>query len=248
MTIRKRKRFKNMLSAEKRLEMKINEHKMLMNTLHEMFRKNDVPGKTLEMIKAEINDTIKEIEELRKEAMSSTKDTTVSMFDGIKKNSGCCGSSTCTCHHNYGLYDNIAKSNEAKPVNLDAVIVNTNIHDILFTSGFVVELDDLNIPSNMVQFVTFLGKDKIEIAINDFITTIFGSRYPILSVIEGNVGRKFTMTIKRIDQTGAIVYKEKYVGCEIEGYFRSSLEYTKTDPSQIMLQIKFDGVSYETAN
>lgn len=248
MTIIKRKRFKNMLSVEKRLEMKINEHKMLMNTLHEMFRKNDVPGKTLEMIKAEINDTIKEIEELRKEAMFNTKADTISMFDGIKKNSGCCGSSTSTCHHNYGLYDNIAKGNEAKPVNLDAAIANTNIHDILFTSGFVVELDDLNIPSDMVQFVTFLGKDKIEIAINDFITTIFGRRYPILSVIEGNVGRKFTMAIKRINQNGAIVYKEKYVGCEIEGYFRNSLEYAKTDPSQIMLQIKFDGVSYETAN
>ena len=231
MSIRKRKRFKNMLSVEKRLEMKINEHKMLMNTLHEMFRKNDVSGKTLEMIKAEINETLKEIEELRKESTQESKASTVSMFDGIKKNNGCCGSSTCTCHHNYDLYDNIAKSN-----------------DILFTSGFVVGLDDLNIPSNMVQFVTFLGKNKIEIAINDFIITIFGSRYPILSVIEGNVGRKFTMTIKRIDQTGAIVYKEKYVGCEIEGYFRSSLEYTKTDPSQIMLQINFDGVSYETTN
>jgi len=237
-----------MLSVEKRLEMKINEHKMLMNTLHEMFRKNNVPGKTLDMMKAEINETLKEIEELRKENEQPTKTASTSMFDNIKKDNTCCGSPTCTCHHNYDLYDNIAKSNEAKLVNLDAAIVNTNIHDILFTSGFVVELDDLNIPSNMVQFVTFLGKNKIEIAINDFITTIFGSRYPILSVIEGNVGRKFTMTIKRIDRTGAIVYKEKYVGCEIEGYFRSSLEYTKTDPSQIMLQINFDGVSYETAN
>ena len=55
------------------------------------------------------------------------------------------------------------------------------------------------------------------------------------------------MLLKKILRK-CIVYKEKYVGCEIEGYFRSSLEYAKTDPSQIMLQIKFDGVSYETAN
>ena len=71
MTIIKRKRFKNMLSVEKRLEMKINEHKMLMNTLHEMFRKNNVPGKTLDMMKAEINETLKEIEELRKEGYNN---------------------------------------------------------------------------------------------------------------------------------------------------------------------------------
>ena len=232
MSIRKRKRFKNMLSVEKRLEMKINEHKMLMNTLHEMFRKNDVPVKTLEMMKAEINDTLKEIEELRKESDQDEKARTVSMFDNIKKDNGCCGSSTCTCHHNYAYYE---------PKNKDT-------DEVFYDSKFIVELDDLNIPSDMVQTVHFLSKSKVEVVINDFIVSVYGRKYPILSIIEGNIGRKFTMTIKRFDETGAIAYKEKYVGCEIKETFRSSLERIKAEPSKIMLQINFDGVSYETAN
>ena len=242
MSIRKRKRFRNMLSVEKRLEMKINEHKMLMNTLHEMFRKNNVPGKTLDMMKAEINETLKEIEELRKESTQESKASTVSMFDGIKKNSGCCGSSTCTCHHNYDLYDNTKKDRQ------DNTVVNVSNHDILFSSDFVVDLGDINVPSNMVQSVHFLDKGKIEVSINDFMVTVYGRRYPILSVIEGNIGRKFTMTITHVNYNGSVVYKEKYVGCEITNYLRSSFERANSEPSQIMLQINFDGVSYETAN
>lgn len=232
MSIRKRKRFKNMLSVEKRLEMKINEHKMLMNTLHEMFRKNNVSGKTLEMIKAEINETLKEIEELRKESTQESKASTVSMFDSIKKSNGCCGSSTCTCHHNYSAYSPDS----------------TYTDKVLYDSRFIVDLDDLNIPSDMVQTVHFLSRNKVEVVINDFLVEAYDRRYPILSIIDGSIDRKFTMTIKRTDKTGAILYKEKYVGCEIKECFRSSLEREKAEPSKIMLQINFDGVSYETAN
>ena len=226
----------------KRLEMKINEHKMLMNTLHEMFRKNDVSGKTLEMIKAEINETLKEIEELRKENTQESKASTVSMFDSIKKSNGCCGSSTCTCHHNYNLYGSIKKNDT------DNVVTNVSNRDVLLSSDFFVDLSDINVPSNMVKSVHFLDKGKIDVAINDFMVTVYGRRYPILSVIEGNIGRKFTMTIKHVNYNGSVVYNEKYVGCEITNYFRSSFERGHSEPSQIMLQINFDGVSYETAN
>lgn len=244
MSIRKRKRFKNMLSVEKRLEMKINEHKMLMNTLHEMFRKNNVSGKTLEMIKAEINETLKEIEELRKESAQESKASTVSMFDNIKKDNTCCDSPTCTCHHNYNLYGSIKKDDADN----DNVVTNVSNRDVLLSSDFFVDLSDINVPSNMVKSVHFLDKGKIEVAINDFMVTVYGRRYPILSVIEGNIGRKFTMTIKHVNYNGSVVYNEKYVGCEITNYLRSSFERGHSEPSQIMLQINFDGVSYETAN
>jgi hypothetical protein len=74
----------NISNVKKRLEMKINQHKMLMNTLHEAFRRPSATEYTLNTIKSAINDTLEEIADLRGQINSENK-FNESLFDGIKK-------------------------------------------------------------------------------------------------------------------------------------------------------------------
>jgi hypothetical protein len=257
MKINKHKRFKNMSNVKKRLEMKINQHKMLMNTLHDLLRRDNVAGDTITLIKCEIDSTLKEIEELRKESeREENTANSVNIFDSISKPGKCC-SSTCTCRHSIntgaGFYDSIFKEN--KTVEQPAIIQNVapskpSIHDAIFCDRFLVDLTDLSVPAEMVKSVDFIdsSRSRISVGIYDFVVKNGYEASPVAEILEKFMNRKFTMTISHLGQTGAILYKEKYVGCIVSELFRSPLNYEESNPSTINILINYDGVSYETAN
>ena len=70
---RRHRRSYGLTDLDKRLEMKINEHKMLMNTLHEAFRRPSATEYTLNTIKSAISDTLEEIADLREEINGGNK-------------------------------------------------------------------------------------------------------------------------------------------------------------------------------
>jgi hypothetical protein len=247
----------NISNVKKRLEMKINQHKMLMNTLHDLLRRDNVAGDTITLIKYEIDGTLKEIEELRKESeREENTASSVNIFDSISKSKECC-SSTCTCGHHTntgaGFYDRILKEN--KPVQQPAIVQNVTpakptIKDAIFCNRFLVDLTDLSVPVEMIKSVDFIddSRSRIGVGIYDFLVKNKYETVPVAEIVERFKNRKFTMTISHLDPTGVILYKEKYVGCIVSELLKSSLNYEESNPSTFNILINYDGVSYEAAN
>lgn len=247
----------NISNVKKRLEMKINQHKMLMNTLHDLLRRDNVAGDTITLIKYEIDGTLKEIEELRKESeREENTASSVNIFDSISKSKECC-SSTCTCGHHTntraGFYDSIIKEN--KMAEQPAIVQNAapsklSIHNAIFSNRFLIDLTDVSVPSEMVKTVNFIddSRSRIEVDIYDFVVKNSFESAPVAEILERFKNRKFTMTISHLDPTGVTLYREKYVGCIVSELLRSPLNYEESNPSTINILINYDGVSYEAAN
>lgn len=244
---------------EKMLETKINQHKMLSDTLHEVVRKAESSPYTLNRIKSEIDSTLGEIEGLRKRIASYVGNTNV--FDSIKKEYEEQKKKAVNIFDSikkeepekiekveYTKYSN-ADSNkkyEVKHTVTNYVGDVKNYDDVTFCNRFVAEVDALAIPTIMVKWIGFSNmRDRyLTFCIYDFIAA---DGEPIISKLVNDDGRKFTFEILHLDPTGVTIYKERYVGCYLDKdeITRDSLRYEDNDVNTIMFKLHFDGVSYE---
>lgn len=234
--------------TNKRLEMKINEYKMLTNTLHEAFRKDDVTASTLKSIKRAIEDTLNDIallrEELENEEVYATYEKS-SFFDKIKKDEGKKEDELpikvlSGCKNKYDF------ENEYPKVERTKICDMPNPDNILFDNRFLCDLNVIGVPETMVKWVGVIPKPDahLEVQIYDFVD---GNGVPVLAKLSAYDRRKFTLEIKHLDPTGCVVYKEKYNGCFLDDeIWRGALNYESAEPSVITLKIRYDGVSYET--
>lgn len=233
---------------DKRLEMKINEHKMLMNTLHEAFRKPNSTEYTLNTIKSAINDTLEEIADLRGQINSENK-FNESLFDGIKKKEETpAKENKMKVHDTASFFDKIQKKEKELEDKKPTLNLSSEMHvdNILFCNRFLFDVSFLDIPQTMVQWVDVNNDPQrtIEFAIYDFVDE---DGVPVLAKLAAYDGRKFVAEIKHLNPIGEVVYKEKFNGCYLDSMNRrSSLRYADSEPSQIILKLYYDGVSYET--
>ena len=257
----RRKRNGNELeNLKKRLEMKINEHKMLTNTLHEAFKREGTSEETLNSIKSAIDSTVSEINILREEINNggvtyATYNTyrKISFFDKIGKKekepikalSGCEPKYNRNKPYVVKSFDEIVKQADKEyEVKHTSITNDVDVDSILFTNRFLCDLSVIGVPETMVKWVCqHGGSDKwVEVQIYDFVDD---NGTPVLSKLNYQDKRKFTFEIRHLDPTGCVVYIEKYNGCLVDEIFREALTYEKCEPSVIMLRIHYDGVSYE---
>jgi hypothetical protein len=256
---------------KKRLEMKINEHKMLTNTLHEAFRKEDTSEETLNSIKSAIDSTVSEINILREQINNEGATyaaynayNKMSFFDKIGKKDELpikvisCFEPKYNSKKPYNIksFDEIVKDEGGKEhkVKHTTSIENVKTDNILFCNRFLCDLSVIGIPETMVKWLCqFKGSEDssnrtdnfIEVQIYDFVDD---NGIPVLAKLNAYDGRKFTIEIKHLDPTGCVVYKEKYNGCYLDGeIIRDSLRYADSEPSTITFKIYYDGVSYEAS-
>lgn len=233
---------------DKRLEMKINEHKMLMNTLHEAFRKPNSTEYTLNTIKSAINDTLEEIADLRGQINSENK-FNESLFDGIKKKEETpAKENKMKVHDTASFFDKIQKKEKELEEKKPTYNLSTEMHvdNIQFCNRFLFDIGFLDIPQTMIQWVNVNNDPQrtIEFAIYDFVDE---NGVPVLAKLAAYDGRKFVAEIKHLNPMGEVTYKEKFNGCYLDSMNRrSSLRYSESEPSQIILKLYYDGVSYET--
>lgn len=257
-----------MADLNERLEMKINEHKMLTSTLHEAFRRNDSSASTLNSIKNAIEDTLNDIALLREEIENGCTYTTYkkrSLFDQINKE-GEKKEEKASIKYLSGYDPKYSKKKPYKIKSFDDLgfakdseeLVNLteemNVDNILLSNRFLFDLSVIGIPPTMVKWVCPYRSSEdslnrsdsfIEVQIYDFVDD---EGVPVLAKLNAYDGRKFTVEIKHLSPTGAIVYTEKYNGCYLDsGIMRDSLTYANSDPSTITLRIFYDGVSYEAS-
>lgn len=233
---------------DKRLEMKINEHKMLMNTLHEAFRKPNSTEYTLNTIKSAINDTLEEIADLRGQINSENK-FNESLFDGIKKKEETpAKENKMKVHDTASFFDRIQKKEKELEEKKPTLNLSSEMHvdNILFCNRFLFDIGFLGIPQTMIQWVDVNNDPQrtIEFAIYDFVDE---DGVPVLAKLAAYDGRKFVAELKHLNPVGEVVYKEKFNGCYLDlSIKRDSLRYADSEPSQIILKLYYDGVSYET--
>lgn len=233
---------------DKRLEMKINEHKMLMNTLHEAFRKPNSTEYTLNTIKSAINDTLEEIADLRGQINSENK-FNESLFDGIKKKEETpAKENKMKVHDTASFFDRIQKKEKELEEKKPTLNLSSEMHvdNILFCNRFLFDIGFLGIPQTMIQWVDVNNDPQrtIEFAIYDFVDE---DGVPVLAKLAAYDGRKFVVELKHLNPVGEVVYKEKFNGCYLDlSIKRDSLRYADSEPSQIILKLYYDGVSYET--
>ena len=256
----------------KALETKLNEQKMLTETLYEAFEKGSSEA-TLANIEDAIKDTVRSVMEIKKEIDSLNveykrySDKPSNIFDSIKKeDKEKCASANRESKYDWKhtYLDEIRKNDDAtfsRIIEMNPTYKNDvpekiqyndigellNVDHILFCNRFLLDLKTIGIPEGMVKWVhsdVFNGDNIIEAQIYDFISE---SGEPVLSILSRHIGAKFTAEIKHLDPTGVVVYKEKYNGCKIEKIYRDSLRYDKSEPSGILLTIHYDGVSYEAS-
>ena len=131
---------------------------------------------------------------------------------------------------------------------LRGVITNSNCFLVRFNGG-------LNIKEWLVKGVDFAPADAKElvITIQDHLVKMEnGSKYPIISELIGKANpysTPFTISIDYIDQTGVLLYTERYHGCKISDVSRAnSLSYEMDAFNAIRFTVTYTDVTYETAH
>ena len=261
---RRHRRNCSLTDLDKRLKMKINEHKMLTNTLHETFRNPNSSESTLNSIKRAIDETLNEIASLREQVNGAT--TYKSIFDRIDKKdeppvkvlSGTEPRYNYKRQYKVKSFNDIKKSEDeiseilqkriddgtlsTEPISLGKKM---NVDNILFSNRFLFDLSVIGVPATMVKRLWVCNDQNnfIEVEIYDFVDE---DGTPILAKLTAYDGRKFTSEIKHLSPIGSVVYKEKYNGCYLDSTIRrDALTYSESEASTITLRIYYDGVSYE---
>jgi hypothetical protein len=252
---------------------RINQQKMLNNTLCEVMAKNS-NSKAIDMLKEELNEVMEEIDEINLDIASLNKnkdeEVTYSFYDSVKKE-GCPNAmEEKACEENKkskGFYDSIVRHNkaaqfkEAEDVEEGQDIKETEngsikelIEDFRDTADsrlqanrFLVDLKGaLNIPEIMVSSVSFdPNENGVWVCIYDFVLDFNGKKFPILQLLR-NAPKSFHFTIKHLECNGKVVYTEKYYGCHLTKIYRDPIDYAIDDFSKIQIFINYQNVEYGT--
>lgn len=254
---------------------RINQQKMLNNTLCEMMTRNS-NKKSIDMIKQELNEIMDEINKINYDIARVGKkeeEVTYSFYDSVEKN-GCPDAMTeKACEEakkSKGFYDSIVKQNKAVQFKEVGGIKNGEVptkysyenglaeeivEDLrntadsrLQANSFLVDLKKpLSIPEIMVKSIAFdPNENRVSVCIYDFVTDFNGQKYPILQVLK-YAPNSFNFTVKHLEADGKVVYTERYSRCHLMEIYRDPIDYASGDFSKIQLFISYQNVEYETS-
>lgn len=119
--------------------------------------------------------------------------------------------------------------------------------DIARENLFLVRFSGLNIKEWMVKEVAYVTPYQISITIQDHIV----DGRPIIADINAiirDTERKINISIDHLDETGHLLYTERFHKCRIFNQTRSNLDYTKEDFATITMLISINETTYETAH
>ena len=254
---------------------RINQQKMLNNTLCEMMSKNS-SRKSIETIKENLDEIMEEISNINYDiARIGKKDeeVTYSFYDNVEKNRCLDAITEKACEEDKkskGFYDSIVKQNKAVQFKEVGGIKNGEVptkysyenglaeeivEDLRNTADsrlqanrFLVDLKKpLNIPETMVKSIAFdPNENRVSVCIYDFVTDFNGQKHPILQVLK-YAPNSFDFTVKRLGGDGKVMYTEKYSKCHLMEVYRDPMDYASDDFSKIQLFISYNNVDYETS-
>jgi len=126
---------------------------------------------------------------------------------------------------------------------------------ITTTNHFLVRFNGaLNIKEWLVKSVDFGASYRKElfITIQDHIAVKEdGTKYPIISEINSKTNdlyNTFPISVDYLDETGRVIYTERYHNCTITEVTKSSLSYETEGFNTIQMKISFKDVTYETSH
>lgn len=254
---------------------RINQQKMLNNTLCEMMTRNS-NKKSIDMIKQELNEIMDEINKINYDIARVGKkeeEVTYSFYDNVKKDCSFEGVAEKACEEDKkskGFYDSIVKQNKAVQFKEVGGIKNGEVptkysyenglaeeivEDLRNTADsrlqanrFLVDLKDpLSIPEIMVKSIAFdPNENRVSVCIYDFVTDFNGQKYPILQVLK-YAPNSFNFTVKHLEADGKVMYTERYSRCHLMEIYRDPIDYASDDFSKIQLFISYQNVDYETS-
>ena len=254
---------------------RINQQKMLNNTLCEMMTRNS-NKKSVDMIKQELNEIMEEISKINYDIAKIGKkdeEVTYSFYDNVEKNTCLDAMAEKACEEDKkskGFYDSIVKQNKAVQFKEVGGIKNGEVptkysyenglaeeivEDLrntadsrLQANSFLVDLKkSLSIPEIMVKSIAFdPNENRVSVCIYDFVTDFNGQKYPILQVLK-YAPNSFNFTVKHLEADGKVVYTERYSRCHLMEIYRDPIDYASGDFSKIQLFISYQNVEYETS-
>lgn len=254
---------------------RINQQKMLNNTLCEMMTRNS-NKKSVDMIKQELNEIMEEISKINYDIAKIGKkdeEVTYSFYDNVEKNTCLDAMAEKACEEDKkskGFYDSIVKQNKAVQFKEVGGIKNGEVptkysyenglaeeivEDLrntadsrLQANSFLVDLKKpLSIPEIMVKSIAFdPNENRVSVCIYDFVTDFNGQKYPILQVLK-YAPNSFNFTVKHLEVDGKVVYTERYSRCHLMEIYRDPMDYASGDFSKIQLFISYQNVEYETS-
>ena len=254
---------------------RINQQKMLNNTLCEMMTRNS-NKKSVDMIKQELNEIMEEISKINYDIAKIDKkdeEVTYSFYDNVEKNTCLDAMAEKACEEDKkskGFYDSIVKQNKAVQFKEMGGIKNGEVptkysyenglteeivEDLrntadsrLQANSFLVDLKKpLSIPEIMVKSIAFdPNENRVSVCIYDFVTDFNGQKYPILQVLK-YAPNSFNFTVKHLEADGKVVYTERYSRCHLMEIYRDPIDYASGDFSKIQLFISYQNVEYETS-
>ena len=254
---------------------RINQQKMLNNTLCEMMTRNS-NKKSIDMIKQELNEIMEEISKINYDIAKIGKkdeEVTYSFYDNVEKNTCLDAMAEKACEEDKkskGFYDSIVKQNKAVQFKEVGGIKNGEVptkysyenglaeeivEDLRNTADsrlqanrFLVDLKDpLSIPEIMVKSIAFdPNENRVSVCIYDFVTDFNGQKYPILQVLK-YAPNSFNFTVKHLEADGKVMYTERYSRCHLMEIYRDPIDYASDDFSKIQLFISYQNVDYETS-
>ena len=254
---------------------RINQQKMLNNTLCEMMTRNS-NKKSVDMIKQELNEIMEEISKINYDIAKIGKkdeEVTYSFYDNVEKNACLDAMAEKACEEDKkskGFYDSIVKQNKAVQFKEVGGIKNGEVptkysyenglaeeivEDLrntadsrLQANSFLVDLKKpLSIPEIMVKSIAFdPNENRVSVCIYDFVTDFNGKKYPILQVLK-YAPNSFNFTVKHLEADGKVVYTERYSRCHLMEIYRDPIDYASGDFSKIQLFISYQNVEYETS-
>lgn len=254
---------------------RINQQKMLNNTLCEMMTRNS-NKKSVDMIKQELNEIMEEISKINYDIAKIGKkdeEVTYSFYDNVEKNTCLDAMAEKACEEDKkskGFYDSIVKQNKAVQFKEVGGIKNGEVptkysyenglaeeivEDLRNTADsrlqanrFLVDLKDpLSIPEIMVKSIAFdPNENRVSVCIYDFVTDFNGQKYPILQVLK-YAPNSFNFTVKHLEADGKVMYTERYSRCHLMEIYRDPIDYASDDFSKIQLFISYQNVDYETS-
>lgn len=254
---------------------RINQQKMLNNTLCEMMTRNS-NKKSVDMIKQELNEIMEEISKINYDIAKIGKkdeEVTYSFYDNVEKNTCLDAMAEKACEEDKkskGFYDSIVKQNKAVQFKEVGGIKNGEVptkysyenglaeeivEDLrntadsrLQANSFLVDLKKpLSIPEIMVKSIAFdPNENRMSVCIYDFVTDFNGQKYPILQVLK-YAPNSFNFTVKHLEADGKVVYTERYSRCHLMEIYRDPIDYASGDFSKIQLFISYQNVEYETS-
>jgi len=233
----------------KSLKSRISQYEMLSKSLLEVFERNPL-SKSINDIRDAINETTDDIRSLQKLIDEKNNEVKYSFYDAIKKPV----ESEETTAKKISMFDSIKKENsddEFSPVFESYNTHYNNSEDddssnIAKTNRFVVKFNGLNIKEIYVNNVGYLSKNQLGITIFDHVV----NNRPIIADINNLIvsDRKISITIDHLDETGKVIYSERFHDCRIFNQMRNDLDYDSSDFSTITMMVTFKEVTYETAH